>query len=201
MLQQNSGLPENQGEVLRPLEPKPTPRHIAFLRELKGSRAKVYAVAMWMGERGWDIMVPATHYAPTADQHELFSDNGDLFIKRSTEAEWLQIAVRGIKRHFTGYSDWPWRHRDEIYVDTVAAIDKMGDKIFSYITVNPAMTAIAIIEAKTRKHWYRKDVECADGRILPVWACSLRWAKFTSITGGGDDGHKRRGDAAAAAVR
>jgi hypothetical protein len=124
-----------------------TPEHQQFLKRLADSRPAVHAVADWLRARGESVIVPETRYAPSADVHEQYADNGDLFLSRGRIVE-----VKQISRCFYFPSDWPFGH--EFFIDTTERIEYFADKRVSWIIVSADYAAIGIVLPETKPNWY-----------------------------------------------
>jgi len=124
-----------------------TPRHQEFLGRLDGSAPAVFLVGLTHHNKGRDVFMPGMRRAPTAAEHELYRDIGDIFVtfpegRRRVEVKWLTAT-------FTGARDWPYR---VVFVGTVSSVDRPAaeGELHSYVLVSKDYRTLAIIPAATR---------------------------------------------------
>src|SRR5262245_14691741 len=142
--------------------------HQQFLERLARSRPAVHAVADWLRWNGKAVTVPETRYAPSADVHEEYADNGDMFLPDGQIVE-----VKHITRRFSSAEDWPFC---EFFIDSKARVARLGDKVAAYIVVSADYAAIGMVlpKKKSREYWYvTETINGNTGKRVRNVACSL----------------------------
>lgn len=132
-----------------------TEQHKKFLERLNGSVAALFAVAQYISDCGYDIMVPAIKYAPTADVHMDYVDAGDIMIRRDSD-EWERIEVKGKNTQFTGKHDFPF---PDVFLSNKAAADRADPKPAAYFVVSKDLKTAIIVRDETREHWFEVKVK------------------------------------------
>jgi len=126
-------------------------QHRQFLGRLDASSPAVFLIGLLQHRKGRDVEIPGQRRAPTAAEHELYSDIGDLFVvtRKRIEVKWLTS-------NFTGPDDWPFK---EVFIGTVSSVDRASAKgdVMAYVSVSNDYSHIALIDPKTRGEWYKVD--------------------------------------------
>lgn len=136
------------------LPPVQDEKHARFLERLRGSSPAVFAVAAYMHEHGFDLMIPAKRYTPSVEQHMDYVDSGDIMSKKG-DREWERIEVKGIDTQFTCREDWP--HKCMI-VSNKKAVDRADPLPRAYVVVSRDLAHCAIIRNTTRDRWREKEL-------------------------------------------
>lgn len=149
-------------------------QHGKFLERLARSSETVLAVADWLHRSGRTVEIPATRFAPTADQADAFVDEGDIII-----IERKIIQVKGISRDFTCRDDWPF---GEYLVSNKEAVERMDGRVSAYVTVGKSLRCAAIVDGGSRKDWYLTNKKAANtGNVEAFYACSLDYVVFRKL--------------------
>jgi hypothetical protein len=150
-----------------------------FIRDLRGSRCAVFAVAEWIHARGWSVDIPAIQETPTAEARAAYADEGDIFAYG--RAPRRRIEVKNPRGLFTGPADWPWPH---VFVASKEAADREGGSAAAYFIVNAGLTHAAVIHRRTREDWYVVSTAASNrGGTYPVYACPIELVEFVSLLG------------------
>jgi len=149
-----------------------TPEHQQFLERLDRSRPAVLAVADWLRWNGRTVTVPEVRFAPSADMHEEYADNGDMFLPDGQIVE-----VKHITRCFTSAADWPFR---EFFIDTEARVARLGNNVAAYIVLSADYAAMGMVIPKnSREHWYVSEkVNGNTGKSARRVTCTLEHVTF-----------------------
>ena len=151
-----------------------TAQHQGFLNRLDGSRPAVNAVAEWIRSFGVVVVVPETRRAPSADVHEEFADNGDIFLPSGRIVEVKHI----VSTRFTCAADWP---HPEFFVDAEARVARLIENAAAWIIVSADYAAIGIAKPQeSREHWYvRKNIFNRNtGNFENFMVCPLEHIEF-----------------------
>jgi hypothetical protein len=153
-----------------------TDQHARFLSRLRDSSRAVFAVAFFQHQRGRRVEIPPLKFAPDASQHELFVDEGDLYVWVGDKR--LRFEIKHLGVNFTGAGDWPFR---EAFVSNVAAVDRATDVHF-YVSVSNDMRHAAIISRKTRDSWYTTTALAQNtGNAESFYACPMGLVVFEQL--------------------
>jgi hypothetical protein len=158
-----------------------TDQHRRFLERLRKSSDAVEAVACWLERNGFQVEVPQLRYAPTAAEHEKYSDNGDIIIIGGGKPTDIgkRVEVKQITPPFTGPHDWPFK---EAFVSGMSHVDKAGDSVLAYVTVNHDLRCGAVMTMETRPLWYvRETLDRNTGNMAKFYACPLSHVLFRKI--------------------
>jgi hypothetical protein len=91
--------------------------------------------------------------APTLDEREDFSDEGDLFVWKDSDIDRLRIEVKGIRSSsFTSRADWPY---PDWIVDSAVKYDECEPKPYATIAVDSRCRALGIVRRSSFPHWDR----------------------------------------------
>lgn len=152
-----------------------TQQHAKFLDRLRASEGAVVAVAEWARRLGETVEIPTTRFAPTAADADNFVDDGDLFITNPAGIR-RRVEVKQISRPFSGADDWPFL---EVFVSNARAVDRAGDQVAAYVTVNRDLSTIAVVTRETRPNWYLRETRAGNtGNVEKFYACPTRLAMF-----------------------
>jgi hypothetical protein len=157
-------------------------QHAKFLQRLKGSSKAVWAVAMHQHARGRMVEVPPLQYAPTAADHELFADDGDLFViyRRPENPEVRQrLDVKHLRVNFTSAEDFPF---PELFISNVASVDRANGSTVAYFIVSNDCEYAAIVPRTTRDKWYvTEKVARNTGNVERNYTCALGVPTFVKL--------------------
>lgn len=154
-------------------------QHSGFLQRLRSSWPAVFAVAVDQYLKGRSVEIAATRFAPTASEAERFVDQGDLIVTDHEAQACYRYEVKGLKVEFTSPADWPFR---EVFVSNVASVNRAGDAAAAYISVNAKHTHCAIIQRKTKPHWYVVERLVKNtGNVERNYACPLNLVTFEEL--------------------
>lgn len=152
-------------------------QHAKFLERLGGSSTAVFVVAKWLHAKGKTIELPALRFAPTAGDAEQFVDAGDIVL-----VERKRVEVKHLGVTFADAATWPFK---EAFVSNKAAVDRSIHEVAAWVSVSADLKAAAIVPAKSRGHWYLKDVRASNtGNVEQFYVCPLDHVEFRAITGG-----------------
>ena len=161
-------------------------QHQRFQQRLRGSWPALFTAAQWLWSKGYDLEIPALRCAPTAAEHELYADSGDVFATRDGERKRFEIT--GLTVNFTGAADWPSEFYGQAIVDRVHRFEvTKSAPPYAYIKVSKDLRYAAIILQSTNKHWYQGSRlnKKNTGNVEDYVFCPLDAVLFTSM-GGGD---------------
>lgn len=154
-----------------------TEQHNKFLKRLDKSRSAVFKVAEYLHKAGFDVLVPATKFAPYAKVHLDYVDEGDIIATKGEEKH--KIEVKQIFRDFQGRSSWPY---PITIVSNVGTVDRANNSVTAYIVLNNDMTHMVIIWAKTKPKWVIKDLPAKNtGNIERYYCCPNDLVEFRAI--------------------
>ena len=153
--------------------------HERFLVSLMKSEETVRLVAEWLIRQGYFMELRPIRGAPSADQHEKYSDRGDCFIVEDSGLR-RRVEVKQVEEaHFTCADDWPWPH---IYVVGDIPIIDRQPRAWVHIRVNPERTHAGIVWDYTRVFWRTAKVpDKITGRSKPVYTCPLQFVEWRCL--------------------
>ena len=152
-------------------------QHGRFLSRLRDLSRAVFAVAFFQHQRGRKVEIPPLQFAPDASQHELFVDEGDLYVWVSGKR--LRFEIKHLGVNFTGADDWPFK---EAFVSNVAAVDRAGADVQFYVSVSNDMRFAAIISGRTRDRWYTTTALARNtGNDEQYYACPIELVIFERL--------------------
>ena len=153
-------------------------QHAKFLSRLRGSRPGVWAFAYWLNSRGYTVEVPPIEEAPTAADHPLFVDSGDLFAWKKG-GERLRIEVKTLGVTFSSAADWPFR---EVFVSNVASVHRSIEEVYAWVSVSNDLAAAVMVKATTWETWYKTTCMVSNtGNAETNYAAPLEEVRFISL--------------------
>jgi len=154
-------------------------QHARFLKRLDASRPSVFKVAEWLHRQGFTIKVPSISYADYASEHLKHVDEGDLFIKKPNDADWMRVEVKHVSLEFDESGKWPFK---TVIVSNKNAIDRADPLPVAYVLVNKSMTHGGIVYSKTKNEWSEKKILAKNtGNIETFYVCSPSILKFVKL--------------------
>jgi hypothetical protein len=137
----------------------------------------LFAVARHFHLQGWTVEMPGFRAAPPADVFEDYRDEGDLFISQGDKR--YRIEVKTLSVEFTSAADWPFK---EVFVTRQEGVDRDGDSVFAYVSVNQSMTHMVVVRSSTKEHWCTKNViDHLTKEDKPTAACPLEHVSFHEL--------------------
>ena len=125
-------------------------QHAKFLARLLGSNPGRFAFAYWLNDRhGYTVELPPIKGAPTAAEHRLYADKGDVFAWKAGPR--LRIEVKTLNVTFSCRADWPFR---EVFVSSVATVFRAFEETYAWVNVSQDLRAAVIVEGSTWESWY-----------------------------------------------
>lgn len=130
-------------------------QHIEFLKRFDGSVSAQFLVAYLILKKGKTIQMEGIKRAPTADVHEEYRDNGDIFIIDGDSRR--KVEVKGISTVFSDDGKFP---HPVVIVSSKSSIDGAKEEADWFIIVSGDFKAVGIIHKNTRKYWSVKNILC-----------------------------------------
>jgi hypothetical protein len=158
-------------------------QHRHFLERLDASVPAVFAVGINQYAKGRSIYMPALRRAPSAADHLLFVDAGDLFVE---DHQWgrHRFEVKGTGYDFSCRKDWPFK---EAFVGSVDTINRTDELAAWYVTVSPDFRSVALVGRSTRPHWREVEKRMSNtGNVERKYACPLEHVVFQQLFERGD---------------
>lgn len=134
----------------------------------------VWRVAEHYQLRGYSVTLPGYQMRDRFEEREGFGDDADLLVgdRWRFEIKWREV-------DFTCADDFPY---PSVLVDRVEKADKVKDTVSAYISVNKAMTHVAIIDPATREKWgARKRFDHVKRYPLDVYECPKHLVRFEKL--------------------
>jgi hypothetical protein len=154
-------------------------QHAKFIERLRGSRRGVFAFAYWLSARGHWIEIPSTEEAPTAADHLDYIDKGDLFAWKAGFGRKLRIEVKTLGITFSGKGDWPF---PEVFVDSVASVDRTLEEVHAWVSVSNDLAAAVIVKQTTSATWSKTTrLNRNTGNAETFYAAPLEAVQFSPI--------------------
>lgn len=121
-----------------------------FIDALSESRSCAWLAAEWLMGIGYDVKILPGTTTPNEEERFQHVDLGDIEIAQRIEVKyWPDI-------DFSSLGDVPY---DNIIVDEAYKIDKFNiATLYGYLILNASKTACLLISARTKEHWFRKEV-------------------------------------------
>lgn len=167
-------------------------QHDRFQDRLRWSLPAVMRVAWWYVGQGTSVEIPGMRVAPSADQHEAYSDGGDLFLLNPRRR--VEVHRYRADGKWTDQESWPYK---ELYLRNYNPKVPDGrdlDAIDRFVIVNEPMTHAAIVYADpTRSPWLPRyplgQAECTpwntnnEERKWTVAPVVAQWVELRLVTG------------------
>lgn len=139
-------------------------QHARFQARLEGSRPAVEAVAAWLRAKGYELTVPETIIAPSAEVACFYVDDGDIIL-----ADGRVIEVKGVHKDFQGRGSWPF---GEMFLGPPSQHERFPDAI--YISISRDLRYAGVVLPATKARWYRTTMRNSNtGNIEERYACPL----------------------------
>lgn len=153
-------------------------QHSRFLKRLDDSREAVFIVAEWLHKKGFTVKIPGISYAKVAADHMQHVDDGDLFIKRSKDQDWMRVEVKQMRFDFE--NKWPY---PIFFVAGKKSIDRADPFPVAYVIVSKSLTHAGIVYGNTRHKWFEhKTIASNTGNVEMFYACENSNVKFVNLT-------------------
>lgn len=150
-----------------------------FQRDLRKSRPSVWCVAQWLGNRGYDVLVPAAKERPEIEDMDEYADKGDLFISGLGRENHRVEVKRRVSLSFSGLKDWPY---PTMIVDAAHCWDRAAQKPVVYVILNPEMTVSAIVRAESAPRWSQsRRWDRFKGRERDFYECQMSDVEFRTL--------------------
>jgi hypothetical protein len=120
-------------------------QHAQFRQRLHGSYRAVFVYAIHLHLNEHTVTILPTRSADTAEESQQFRDNGDLIVDGKYRHE-----VKGRNLDFTCAEDFRF---DSVLVSNCKAVDRAGNEVVAYVSLNAAFTHFASIPRSTKEHW------------------------------------------------
>ena len=146
-------------------------QHARFQARLEGSRPAVEAVTAWLRAKGYELTVPETIIAPSADVACFYVDDGDIIL-----ADGRVIEVKGLNYDFP---PWPEHFGDRAFLGPQVQVDR--DPIF--IFVNQDLSVCGVVLPETRERWFVATFRNKNtGNVEERYACPLDCVIWKRVT-------------------
>jgi len=144
-----------------------------FKENLVKSQEGVNFAANYLLSMGHDVLVKATHIAPSREQWKDYTDSGDLYIQQ-------RIEIKHLSAQFTD-SYWPFGSK--FLVCAKHSFDQSTPKPYAYLYFSKDKDYVASVLATTRPHWYvepRTDKRYEQYQ-QDFYLCPLEHVRFTKV--------------------
>ena len=145
-----------------------------FRKHLAESEHGVQFAAQYLLSLGHDVLIKATHCAPSRDQWKEFADDGDLYIQQRIEVKHLSATF--------GKDHWPFGSK--FLVCAKHSYDRSKPKPFAYLYFSSDKKCVASVMGTTREHWYveQRTDKRYENYSQDFYLCPLEYVKFTQIS-------------------
>jgi hypothetical protein len=155
-------------------------QHARFLARLAASADGVFKIARWYHSKGIRVEIPGMQLAPSADQHEAYSDNGDLIV---IDGHRKVLNVKRLTTLFTGTDDWPHKNDNGVkhaFVSSKADVERGVSEL--YVFLSHDMKTAGFIKASTAGAWYvAKALNKNTGNLEYYYACPLNCVEWRQL--------------------
>jgi len=127
------------------LQVKRDDNHPKFIGNLRTSEEFRWLAAQWLNKKGYSVKVPVLREAPSRDDWEEYTDEGDLEICRRFE-------VKGISRVFTCAEDWPFGGK--FIVCAKHSYDRSAPKPMGFMVVSADRIHAAVANCTDSPTWW-----------------------------------------------
>jgi len=154
-----------------------------FLPDLEYSRPAVYKVYQWLKQfRGIYAYVPPQKNAPTRDEFQEYTDEGDIWVYRLGHRGKLIVEVKHLHYDFTDEKDWPFPDYIVMRKDRVDLLDP-----YVIYALNPPMTHWGKVYGRQKNEWTTRWVNIKKtGEVQEMYISPTRKVIFELF--GGNNG-------------
>lgn len=144
-----------------------------FREHLATSEKGVRFAADYLLSLGHDVLIKATHCAPSREQWKEFADDGDLYIQQRVEVKHLSA----------DFSSNHWPFGKKFLVCAKHSFDRSKPKPFAYLYFSRDRKCVASVLGSSRPHWYveKRTDRRYENYEQEFYLCPLSHVKFTMI--------------------
>lgn len=152
-------------------------QHEKFAQGLLKSKEAVRAIALWLIEKGYPVVMHPTFVAPNFKERGDYTDSGDLNLLRKIEVKHRP------KDPFTELSYFSSRGWTTAFVDSAPGFDAKRPKPYAYYLVNQPLThALEVVVKDTQRYWQKVKVNDSvkEGPRL-IYQCPIERMRIVPI--------------------